>query len=636
MYKKLKILLTCLFLFALVLQTKAQTDPYALLTLAPVDLSRVKEIEAMLPNQPKGIGDPIEMRARWDSLYRTNKFKKLISEADSISVSPFPKLTPAIYMSYFGGKDSETSKRFIMKRRMLLTKLVWAECLINKGKYMPAILTALTDILNTPTWTFPAEDQKKLNYDGKLYTIGLSSSAYGSDIAESYYLLKSKFSAQMRQQILTLLHQRIFEPTLNAIKNKNANGEFTSLMDTGNHNSVTLAYVTMAALAVIENKEQRAVFVAIGERYSKNFLRGYLEDGYCTEGVGYYSYGFGHYTFLRDALWQATKGKIDLFSDPKVSKMAMFAPKAEIINNMFPAIGDCVQYAKPEGQLMHYLNKNLGLGLAAYNDAPSYMEQPALCYLMYYFPNAATAAKLNEIEKEGTIRDYFEKAGVLTVRPIKGSSFNFGATLKGGHNAEHHNHNDVGSYTIFVGTELLTGDVGLATYTPKYFGKERYDLYKTTASYGHNVPLVNGIQQHFGKDARAVVSKTSFTNNKDVFELDITSAYKDPSLKQLIRTFTYDRSAKGYLMVTDRFSFNTASTFETTIITRYGWKKTSDNTIEINGEKEKLKVTITSSKSSFTISDEVIDEGPKPFTRIAIKLNDKSSAGFVTMKFDKL
>lgn len=605
--------------------------------IQPIDKNRVNAIAAMLPRQPKGLGDPIQVRTYWDSLYNTGKFNALIAIADSISTSPFPKLTPAIYESYYGGKDSETSKRFIMKRRMLFSQMVWAECLTNTGKYMPAIINALTDILGTTTWTFPAEDQKKLNYEGKLYTIGLSSSAYGADIAQTLYLLNHKLPAQMRQQIHKLLQQRIFTPTLNAIKNKNANNEFGSIMDTGNHNSVTLSYVTLAALATIEDKQQRAAFVTIAERYSRNFLEGYLDDGYCSEGIAYFGYGFSHYTMLRDLLWLSTKGEIDLFANPKVEKMALFAPKMEIINGIYPAISDCDQYSRPLPQLMSYLNKDFGLGLLQYNDAPAYMEQPALYYLMYFFPNATNYAykNSNKDNKIG-IRNYFQRAGVLTVRPDTGSLLNMGATLKGGNNAEQHNHNDIGSYTIVVGNELLTGDVGLATYTPKYFGKERYNLFKTTASYGHNVPLINGVQQHFGKDAQAKITQTHFTADKDVLTMDIASAYKLPELKKLERKFTYDRTLNGYLSVKDNFLFTKPSLFENAIITRYSWKKIDENTLEIIGNEEKLKVSISTSGAKVIISDEVIDEGPKPYTRIAIKLSSAVIGGFVELKFEKV
>ena len=118
--------------------------------------------------------------------------------------------------------------------------------------------------------------------------------------------------------------------------------------------------------------------------------------------------------------------------------------------------------------------------------------------------------------------------------------------------------------------------------------------------------------------------------------MDITSAYTLPSLKQLVRTFTYDRTPKGYITVKDAFAFDSEGKFETALITRNSWKKIGENTLMITGKKEKLKVTITASKGTFSISDEVIDEGPKPYTRIAIKLNDAAVNGFVTLKFEKL
>ncbi|MGC4233529.1 MAG: heparinase II/III family protein [Niabella sp.] len=597
-----------------------------IIVVEPPDIDRVKEIATLLPEKPRGFGDPIQIRDRWDSLHSTGAFSRLINEADSISGVPFPELTEAIYMTYYKGKDSETSKRFIMKRRMLLTKMVWAECLTNKGRYMPAIINALRNIVNTRSWTFPAEDREKTNWEGKRYTIGLSSSAYGSDMAQALYLLNSRLPGDLKEQIKTALHQRIFMPVLHAVNTGNVNNEFRSLKDIGNHNPVELANVLGAAFAVLEDKQQRAVFAAIAEKYSVNYFESYLDDGYCTEGIGYYSYGFTHYVFLRELLWQATYGKIDLFQRPKVAKMARFAPAMEIINGVYPAISDCEQYIKPWQQLMYYLNKNSDLRLSEYSRLSTYIEQPSLCWMMFFFPNATSASAYPNSDnsfKSLPVRDYFNDAGVLTVRPLPGSPFNMGATLKGGNNAEQHNHNDLGSYSIVVGNELITGDAGLATYTPKYFTKERYDLFKTTSSYGHNVPLINGIQQFAGKDAAARIIKTGFSDQQDEFAMDLASAYKANNLKKLVRTFSYDRGSKhtpGYLRVRDDFCFSKNGAFETAIITRYEWRRVNENTIEIIGERAILQATIHSSVLSFNIGSEVIDEGPMPYTRIAIKL----------------
>lgn len=622
-------------LFVLSHYLQAQTPGYSTLDVVPVDTHRVGEIASMLTEQPKGFGDPIQRRGRWDELYKTGRFTSLLEEADSLASVPFPKLTATIYMSYYGGKDSETSKRFIMNRRMLLTKLVWAECLSNRGKYLPAIRNAVRDILNTVSWAFPAEDRQRTNYDGTLYTIGLSSSAYGLDMAQTLYLLNEKLGAGLQREILEALYLKVFNPTLNAVENNNANGEFVWLTNNGNYNAVTLAGVTGAALAVIPDRDERAKFVAIAERYSNNFIVGYSDDGYCSEGIGYYMYGFGHYLLLRECLWQATGGKIDLLERPKIEKIAAYVPEMEIINGIYPAIGDCDQYIKPDCMVMNYLDRNFSMGLKGYDNCDvDGMAQHALANLMYFFPNSAPLPKpCAGAGHEIGVRSYFGQAGVLVVRPYEQSVHGMGAMFKGGHNSEHHNHNDVGSFTIVVGDELLMGDAGLATYTPRYFSKERYDLYQTTASYGHPVPLVAGSQQQTGKEAKARILKTGFTEAEDMFVMDLVSCYAVPELQDLTRSFIYNRSQGGYVEVKDEFTFVNPQSFETALITRHGWQQTSDNEIVINGLNHHLRVEIHSTGKGVVIRDEIIDEGPMPYTRIAIKLLEPTVSGILTMKF---
>jgi hypothetical protein len=632
--KKISSLITLLISTLVAL---AQPKPgYNILKVEPLNMQRVEEIAAMLPEAPKGFGDPIEKREVWNKLYQSGKFKIYLKEADSISKTPFPHLTDEIYMNYYKGKDSETSKRFVMKRRFLLTKMVWAECLTNQGKYMPYILAGVTDILATPSWTFPAEDLKNTNYEGTNYTIGLSSSAYANDMAQVLYLLRSKLNKQMQQQITEELYKKIYRPTLNALKNNNANGEFTWLGNSGNHVCATLDGVIGSALAVIRDKKERAAFVAIGERYSYNYLVGYTNDGYCSEGIGYYSYGFGHYLQLREAIWQATGGKIDLLKRPKIDKIVAFAPGMEIINGVYAAIGDCEQYIKPYAEVMYYLNQNYNMDIKEYNNLlASDIAQVSIGNVMYFFPNSTTVAKpLATVKVEQGVRHYFKDVGVLTVRPDANSGFRMGATFKGGNNAEHHNHNDIGSFTIAIGNELIMGDAGLAVYTPKYFGTERYKLFKTAASYGHDVPLIAGVQQSTGKQAQAKITSTEFNADKDVMVMDISSGYEVPSLKKLVRTFTYNRTVNGSIQVQDSYAFDSPQSFETALITRYKWKQLGSNDIEITGKKEKLLVHIDAPANSLIFSSEEITETAKPYTRIAIKLKETVKDGTVTMTFE--
>ena len=48
---------------------------------------------------------------------------------------------------------------------------------------------------------------------------------------------------------------------------------------------------------------------------------------------------------------------------------------------------------------------------------------------------------------------------------------------KGGFNNESHNHNDVGTFSLYVNTIPVIIDAGVGTYTKQTFGKDRYTIW---------------------------------------------------------------------------------------------------------------------------------------------------------------
>lgn len=61
------------------------------------------------------------------------------------------------------------------------------------------------------------------------------------------------------------------------------------------------------------------------------------------------------------------------------------------------------------------------------------------------------------------------------------------AGLKAGGNADSHNHNDVGSVTLYKSGRPLLIDIGVETYSQKTFGPQRYEIW-TMQSCWHNLP----------------------------------------------------------------------------------------------------------------------------------------------------
>ena len=79
-----------------------------------------------------------------------------------------------------------------------------------------------------------------------------------------------------------------------------------------------------------------------------------------------------------------------------------------------------------------------------------------------------------------------------------------GMTLccKGGHNGESHNHNDVGSFMLYVDDQPEIVDAGNMVYTAKTFSDQRYTLWNVRAAY-HNLPMIGKHEQQPGREYAA-------------------------------------------------------------------------------------------------------------------------------------
>jgi hypothetical protein len=197
-----------------------------------------------------------------------------------------------------------------------------------------------------------------------------------------------------------------------------------------------------------------------------------------------------------------------------------------------------------------------------------------------------------------------------------------GVALKGGNNAEHHNHNDVGTFVVVVDRTTLLVDPGAEVYTARTFGPKRYDS-KVLNSYGHPVPVVAGALQSEGEDARAEVLRTEFTEDSDTLALDMKAAYAAEELKQLTRTFVYSRSGRGALTVTDEVEFSRPGEFGSALITLSEWERQETGTIRVSDGDAAVRVAITVEGADFDVRAATIEEDvrtKKRPTRIGIAL----------------
>jgi hypothetical protein len=587
-----------------------------------IDQNRISRVAALLPKKPAGFGLPITERNAWKKLAGNDSFKKVIPEAEKLLQKPIPDQPDDLYLDFSRTGNRTRWQRVAGLRRGRVHTLALAECLENKGRFIPPFEELVRALCSEPTWVMPAHDRSLTNFKRTSVDIDLGSSMLAWSLATADYLLADKLSPEIRQLIRYNLRQRIFKPYRDMVLDKRSKNWW--LTTTNNWNAVCLAGVTGSALAVVDSPTSRAFYVASAEDYSKNFLKGFTDDGYCSEGLGYWNYGFGYYIMLNEMIYQATNGKVNLLQNNKAKQAANFGANIEILNGVYPAFADCSIKARPSSRLMYYLSRRLRLGLRFWEEIEPVSPNGALYgSMMYSFPNSASGTAPIQVASKGPgIRSWFDQAGVLLSRPEPGSSSRLAVALKGGHNQEHHNHNDVGSFVVVLGDKPLLLDPGGEIYTARTFSGRRYDS-NVLNSFGHPVPVVAGKLQRTGRQASGRVLRQSFTDSADTLILDISSAYNVPELKKLERKFVYSRRDRGSLSVTDEVTFSRPCDFATALITFSQWKQVSPSSLLFYDSSETLRVDIKVTGADFEIRPETIQEnlsGNKKPTRLGINL----------------
>lgn len=588
-----------------------------------LDAQRVQAVGEMLPDQPEGLGRPVSDRAAWATQIKPEIAARYLTER-------LPEQPDDLYLDFSRTGNRTRWQNVAFHRRGRLVPLVWAECVENQGRYLPALETLIQALCGEKTWVMPAHDAKLTNFKGESVDIDLASSALGWNLATADWLLGEKLSPATRRLLRERVTYFVLQPYRDMITGRRPPNWWTKT--TSNWNAVCLAGVTGAALALIESPHERAQYVAAAEKYSQNFLQGFTPDGYCSEGLGYWNYGFGHYVLLSETVRQATRGKLDLLARPEAKAPALFGARIMVDDTACPAFADCSVNARPAANAMFYLNRTLQLSLPQWDQLEERHWGGSLFErALYGFPNSATAQPpALGPARERELRSWFAEAGILVVRPGGSGETRLAAAMKGGHNAEHHNHNDVGSYTVFLQGRAPLLDPGAEVYTARTFSSKRYDS-KLLNSFGHPAPVVAGQLQQTGAQAKATVLATEFTPRQDTLRLDLKAAYAVPQLKTLERTFVYDRSGRGSLTVTDRVEYDSPQTFETALIARQDWRQLAPGRLMVWEVDQALEVTVQVAGGAWELApEEIREDATVQPVRLGVRLKQPVTTATVT------
>jgi hypothetical protein len=604
--------------------------PAALLAEEKLDASRIHEFTTLLPASPTGFGWNITNRLAWQPLTKSAAFADAIPDAEKILRTPLAEVPDSLFLEFTQNGNRTRWQNAEFERRTRVAKLALAEVLENRERFLPELEKTIASLCAEKTWVYSAHDRSLANFHGEEIVPDLGATGLAAELAEADFILGDKLSPTTRELIRKNIRHRVLDPFRAMVEGRQK--EAFWLRTPMNWNAVCVANTVFAALALEPARAERAWFATAGEHFIRYSLKGFTPDGYCAEGVGYWNYGFGHNLLMIETLRRATSGKLDLFNDPAAIQPALFCLRAEIFPGIFPSIADCTPGSQPSASLKSYVSHRLGLSSDPF---PIFNHMGDLCLTMMLAslePDAAVV-KIDQDVNASSLRSFFPGGGVLISRTAK-NEFPMAVVLKGGHNNEPHNHNDVGSFSVVVGKDMIICDPGGEVYTARTFGAHRYDS-KVLSSFGHAVPVIAGQLEKTGADARGVIIATNFTAAADTLKLNYRSAYAVPSLEKLERTFIFQRGATPSLVVQDEVKFSATKTFETALVTWGKIKNVDANTIEIKDGDSTVRVTIDTGGRAFQLKQMTLDEEvhtPRQPVRLGIALDDKISSAVIRLQ----
>ncbi|MEW6750430.1 MAG: heparinase II/III family protein [Candidatus Latescibacterota bacterium] len=113
---------------------------------------------------------------------------------------------------------------------------------------------------------------------------------------------------------------------------------------------------------------------------------------------------------------------------------------------------------------------------------------------------------------------------VMAARDRGGTAAGLYVAAKGGHNAESHNHNDVGHFVVYRDGRPVIVDAGVEAYTAKTFSSRRYEIWTMQSAY-HSLPTIGGVMQAAGAQYAARQVAYQATAGEARFELDLAGAF---------------------------------------------------------------------------------------------------------------
>lgn len=512
-------------------------------------------------------------REAWEKLSPGLR-EEWVREATALLGLAWAPLPAAAWLKFNREGNRTEFEALYFQRRRAVACLALAECMEGQGRFLEDLANGVWAVCEESSWCAPAHlylspKQREAGLpDPDEPLVDLSAAETGAQLAWIAYLLQdqlNKISPAIVERIKREVNRRILTPYL-------SRDDFWWMgfgrQAPNNWNPWCNSNCLAAALLLEEEPERRLELVRKVVATLDRYLEVQYEDGGCDEGVQYWGVAAGCLFDCLELLFAATAGELSVYDQPLIVMLGQYAVKMLIDGNRFVNFADGAMKVNMDFALVCRYGRRIGdaaltaFGRCGLDSQPSGRLSagvsrsaiPLFRELAALFPEENPEPPEAVNKRQMYLREAWLPAlQVLTVREQEGSANGLHLAIKGGHNDESHNHNDIGHISVALDGIPILADTGVGTYTAQTFSPSRYEIWTMQSGY-HNVPVVNGTEQQAGRQYKADVLDCSCGEDGAYVELELARAY--PAQAEIIswrRKAVLRRGAAACIELTDNY-----------------------------------------------------------------------------------
>ena len=480
----------------------------------------------------------------------------------------WPPISAMRLLDFVRDGDRGRHQAVSLGRRSTLVDLVIAECFEGQGRFLDDITNGIWAICEESFWGVPAHLGRQKAGPGlpdvTEPTVDLFAAETSALLSWTVYLLAPQLDTVSPLIVPRIEHEiqrRILTPLMER-------DDFHWMGFRGqcvnNWNPWICSNWITSALLIEKDEKRRRRLVAKAMRALDNFIDNYPQDGGCDEGPSYWGRAGAALYDCLELLLSATDGRIDVYDEPVVQEIGRFIYRVQIAGRYFVNFADAPAMLSPSPAVVFGYGKRirdpkmmaLGAWAAHDQDVESRGVRDSIgraLHALFSLEDVLAADRTPPLPRDV----WLPEIQVMVARDREAATEGFFVAAKGGHNAESHNHNDVGHFVVFIDGKPVIVDAGVEAYTAKTFSSRRYEIWTMQSAY-HSLPTVNGVQQSPGRNFAARDARYHADDASAETALDIAGAYPDSAgINTWVRTVALNRGMD--VVVTDAYDLKTVS-----------------------------------------------------------------------------